>query len=132
MAQEQAEDNGRLDGDAIELTGWLRPAQAGVALAGTARPAHIAATLVDLEIRGYLTIEQTTDGEGGVDWGAGPPRRKGWPEAGMVRLRRCGGAVRESVAVRLASSAGHPVVGGEPARTTRPTRNRRMSMATPT
>src|SRR5215475_8529586 len=68
MAQEPVEDDGRWDGDATELSGWLRPAQAGVALAGTARPAHIAATLVDLEIRGHLTIEQTTDGEGGVDW----------------------------------------------------------------
>jgi hypothetical protein len=36
----------------------LRPAEAGVALAGGARPSHLAATLVDLSIRGHLRIEQ--------------------------------------------------------------------------
>ena len=70
--------SGLTPSEPIEVSGWLRPAQAGVALAGTARPAHIAATLVDLDIRGYLTIEQTTDGEGGVEWtGCWPAAEEG-------------------------------------------------------
>jgi hypothetical protein len=35
----------------------LPPAEAGVVLAGGARPSHVAATLIDLSIRGHLGIE---------------------------------------------------------------------------
>jgi len=41
-----------------ESAAGLRPAEAGTALAGGARPPHLAATLIDLSIRGYLRIEQ--------------------------------------------------------------------------
>jgi hypothetical protein len=42
-----------------EAAGGLRPAEAGVALVGGARPAHLAATLIDLGMRGHLRIEQS-------------------------------------------------------------------------
>ena len=41
-----------------EAAAGLRPAEAGVALAGGGRPSHLAATLIDLSIRGHLRIEQ--------------------------------------------------------------------------
>jgi len=41
-----------------EAAAGLRPAEAGVVLAGGARPSHLAATLIDLSIRGHLRIEQ--------------------------------------------------------------------------
>jgi hypothetical protein len=41
-----------------EAAAGLRPAEAGVALAGGARPSHLAATLIDLNIRGHVRIEQ--------------------------------------------------------------------------
>jgi hypothetical protein len=42
-----------------EAAAGLRPAEAGVALVGGARPAHLAATLIDLGMRGHLRIEQS-------------------------------------------------------------------------
>jgi len=45
----------------------LRPAEAGAALAGGARPAHLAATLIDLRDRGYLRTEAGGD-EDNPDW----------------------------------------------------------------
>lgn len=46
-----------------EAAAGLRPAEAGTALAGGARPSHLAATLIDLSIRGHLRIEQCGSGE---------------------------------------------------------------------
>lgn len=48
---------------ALERAGGLRPAQAGIALTGSVRPALIAATLVDLHHRGYIDIDQADDGK---------------------------------------------------------------------
>ena len=47
---------------ALEQAGGLRPAQAGIALTGSVRPALIAATLVDLHRRGYLDLDEVDDG----------------------------------------------------------------------
>jgi hypothetical protein len=47
----------------LRRAGGLRPAQAGVAFFGAARPEFIAATLVDLAQRGYLEIAETGDGD---------------------------------------------------------------------
>jgi hypothetical protein len=55
-----------VQGGAFQQAGWLRPGQAGVILIGAARPAHIAATFVDLAGRGYLRIEETAGAE--PDW----------------------------------------------------------------
>lgn len=48
---------------ALERAGGLRPAQAGIALTGSVRPALIAATLVDLHQRGYIDIDEADDGK---------------------------------------------------------------------
>ncbi len=75
-----AQGNGAAESEPIELAAGLRPAQAGVVLTGSARPDHIAATLIDLEIRGHLAIEQKADEEGGGDWVLTRSARKvsGW------------------------------------------------------
>jgi hypothetical protein len=52
---------------ALERAGGLRPAQAGIALTGSVRPALIAATLVDLHHRGYIDLDEADDGKTG-DW----------------------------------------------------------------
>ena len=41
----------------------LRPAHAGVVLAGVGKPPHVAATYIDLGIRGYLLISEAGEGE---------------------------------------------------------------------
>lgn len=61
----------------LRRAGGLRPAQAGIAFFGAARPEFIAATLVDLAQRGYLGIAETGDG----DWVL---TRFSTPEAGRV------------------------------------------------
>jgi hypothetical protein len=52
---------------ALERAGGLRPAQAGIALTGSVRPALIAATLVDLHHRGFIDIDEADDGKA-RDW----------------------------------------------------------------
>jgi hypothetical protein len=47
----------------LRRAGGLRPAEAGLAFFGAARPEFIAATLVDLAQRGYLGIAGTGDGD---------------------------------------------------------------------
>jgi hypothetical protein len=49
--------------ESLRRAGGLRPAQAGIAFFGAARPAFVAATLVDLAQRGYLGIAETGDGD---------------------------------------------------------------------
>lgn len=115
------ESPGRAERGPLEWAGGLRPAQAGVALAGSARAAHIAATLIDLEIRGHLTVEQPGHEED-VDWlltrraGAVPGwgRRaardrmlsyekallSGLPRRRTVRLSEAGGTKRWVTALR--------------------------------
>lgn len=46
-----------------EAAAGLRPGEAGTALAGGARPSHLAATLIDLGTRGYVRIERCASGD---------------------------------------------------------------------
>jgi hypothetical protein len=73
----------------LRRAGGLRPAQAGLAFFGAARPEFIAATLVDLAQRGYLGIADTGDG----DWVL---TRFSAPEAGgaAAGLGEAGGLLR--------------------------------------
>jgi hypothetical protein len=77
---EAASPRGQDDLSAFQPPPGTRPALVGVLLDGADYPVHLAATVVDLAVRGYLVIEQA----GGGEWrfvrrpqpGDGPPPRK--------------------------------------------------------
>jgi hypothetical protein len=68
----------------LRRAGGLRPAQAGIAFFGAARPAFIAATLVDLAQRGYLGIAGTGDGDWVLTRFASPQAGRAATELGMA------------------------------------------------
>jgi hypothetical protein len=67
--------------ESLRRAGGLRPAQAGIAFFGAARPAFIAATLVDLAQRGHLSITEADDGDWVLTRFPSPPA--GEPAAGL-------------------------------------------------
>ncbi|HVV19382.1 MAG TPA: hypothetical protein VHF06_08100 [Pseudonocardiaceae bacterium] len=66
-----------------EADGW-RPGQAGALLLAGTRPEHLTATLVDLAVRGHLTVDVTGD----TDWSVTRQRPAGPSSDRLARYER--------------------------------------------
>jgi hypothetical protein len=70
--------------ESLRRAGGLRPAQAGIAFFGAARPEFVAATLVDLAQRGYLGIAETGEGDWALTRLASPQAGQAATELGLA------------------------------------------------